>query len=89
VNDFIRNNEEFKDFTKQSIGNDFPRGFNNISQTFDKYCEYYIEKYNSLIDQLFELITSNKLVKQKRRFKIAKRNTSDTIDDNVVFSTID
>ena len=69
VQQFIQKSPEFKKFSSSiKFTGDYPEDFAKLTLAFDKYCKFYIEKYNSLIDQLFLLFDSNTL--KKEYFKI-------------------
>lgn len=84
----IKTNDEFKEFSKEQIRNVFPDGFTDLTQIFDDYCAYYIDKYNELIDQIFDLLLYD-LPDKRNEYKISRRSASTEISDNVVFKTID
>ena len=68
-----------------SIGDTFPKGFKDLAQVFDLYCEHYIAKYNELVDKIFELLHYDDLQKQKEKFKIMKRHSGKAAIEDEVF----
>ena len=89
VKSFLKSSDEFKDFAMHSIGDTFPKGFKDLAQVFDLYCEHYIAKYNELVDKMFELLHYDDLQKQKEKFKIMKRHSGKAAIEDEVFQTVD
>lgn len=79
----LEKDDEFKQFSKQRSRDVFPDGFKDLADVFDEYCKYYIDKYNELIDQSFELFTYDEIKLHKDDYKIKDRKKED-----VVFMTV-
>lgn len=69
---YLLENDEFKQFAT-TFSSKYPQNFKDIANIFDKYCEFYIERYNQLISQIIELINDNKIKKQFDKFLITNK----------------
>jgi len=56
-----------------------------MSKVFELYCKYYIEKYNTLVDDLFDLLTYDEILRQKENFKIHEKRTSTDVQQSETF----
>lgn len=84
VEQFVKSNNELKQFSSEfTFRQVFPEDFKTFADIFDSYCDFYAEKYNSLINKLFKLFDSDQL-------KISEYciNSHNTDDKNNVFQTL-
>ena len=85
----LSNSKEFNTFVKHTKSvTVLPDDFKWMAGIFDSYCEWHIERYNMLIDKLFELISDESMLKQKDSYKI-KRRKKDTDGTSNVTKKID
>lgn len=84
VEEFIKSNEEFKDFVKNAqFKQVWPDDFKGFVKVFDTYCSFYIRKYDTLIEQLFTYFDSEEL--KVDDYKIQRHNEK---NDKHVFLTM-
>lgn len=60
VEQFVLVSKEFSAFSKDiQFKNVYPDDFQAFVKVYDGYCDFYIEKYNTLIEQLFKLFDND------------------------------
>ena len=60
VEQFVLVSKEFSAFSKNiQFKNVYPDDFQVFVKVYDGYCDFYIEKYNTLIEQLFKLFDND------------------------------
>lgn len=92
IREFIVHSPEFKAFAADNLAKlspgKFPQEFQNLTNIFDSYCQYYIDKYNQIIDKIFGMLRSD-FRQRKEQYKISKRDNPKSIKDGIVFRTVD
>ena len=77
VEKFIEKSDEFKQFANKKFQQKWPDDFQNFAKVFDTYCQFYIDKYNSLVDKLFLQFESRALDKSYFKIRSHKANRKD------------
>lgn len=71
IEEMVATDTEFAPFAKDvQLSRVFPNNAKALVKVFDKYCEHYIEKYNSLMDQIYNTYGGNKFMDGVNQFYI-------------------